>query len=95
MEHAKLPNTNLNRTMVVDICFKNPILKFRIFRKIFFSNRKVISIASFSQRVEKQISIKPFFEKKNLTISTVNNTFLPLNCSKLISLPSIDVAFKS
>ena len=69
---------DLTFILCVDICFKNPILKFRIFRKIFFSNRTVISIASFSQRVEKQISIKPFFEKKNLTISTVNNTFLPL-----------------
>ena len=69
---------DLTFILCVDICFKNPIFKVKKFRKIFFKNSKVITIANFSYKLKGQVIIEPFFEKSKLNISIVEDFKLPL-----------------
>ena len=74
----RLRTKKIKFLLLVDICYKNPLLKYGIFKNIFFGNSKILSIANFSRSVRNQIKLDPFFEKIELKPMIFKNSKLPL-----------------
>ena len=53
----RLKTKNIKFILLVDICYKNQLMKNRVFRNIFFRNSKTITISSLSRNIKNQIRV--------------------------------------